>query len=107
MKTERYDDGGASSLYSTQTFAYTWHDNVKTQKIQRDSGEATYTFTYDYLVRRTKVTNPDSTFRTISYDDLNNIKIVKDEDLKEKRYGYDWRDRLIWTREYLNSTTIY
>ncbi|MBI2183589.1 MAG: RHS repeat-associated core domain-containing protein [Thaumarchaeota archaeon] len=38
---------------------------------------------------------------------VNTTRPTLNEDGKKNVYGYDWRDRLIWTREYVNSTTYY
>ncbi len=46
-------------------------------------------------------------YQNLSYDDVSNFKTNIDEDGMKKVFGYDWRDRLIWTREYLNSTYYY
>ena len=65
-KVERW--GSGTSAYSTVTYAYNWQDQVASYT--DENGHVT-TYAYDYLGRQTRVTNPDSTYGTVTYDDTN------------------------------------
>ncbi|TLY17896.1 MAG: RHS repeat protein, partial [Thaumarchaeota archaeon] len=54
-----------------------------------------------------KVTNPDGTTRTTSYDDVSNVKTVTDENGHQTSYGYDWGGRLLWVRQFTSPTSYY
>jgi len=65
-KVERY--GSGSTVYSDVHYTYNWQDMVASFTDER--GHVT-TYAYDYLGRQTRVTNPDSTYGTVTYDDTN------------------------------------
>jgi RHS repeat-associated protein len=95
-KTEAY----LSALVLTEEYTYNYQNNVKTHT---DSGGHTSSYEYDSRGRTTKIANPDSTFKEMSYDDASNTVSVFDENQHKKEYGYDWIGNLLWIKEYSGS----
>lgn len=60
-----------------------------------DAMQNTYSVSYDFLGRRTRLANPDGSYRTTTYDDVNNVVYVYDELNRRTSYQYDWAGRLI------------
>ncbi|MBM3250058.1 MAG: hypothetical protein FJZ09_04340 [Candidatus Omnitrophica bacterium] len=60
-------------------------------------------FEYDCLGRNTKITNPDSSFRTIQYSDWTQIKT--DENGNQTRSTFDAFNRLVKQEEFAGSNT--
>jgi len=75
-----------STIYTTENFTYSWL--FKPDSITTKSG-TTYMY-YDSLARIYKTTNPDGTNVITSYDNVNNIQNVADENGHLTQYGYDW-----------------
>src|SRR5205807_1036580 len=73
-KVERWN---GTAPYSVETYTYNWHGGVATKTTAAGN---TYTYTYDSSGRLTRATNPDATYQMVSYDDVNNVKTVTDED---------------------------
>ena len=92
---QRYN---GSSVYSTQLYTYNWDNLVASNTTAAGS---IYSYTYDQDGRLIKTTNPGgSSTVTRSYDDVNNIKTVTDENGHEKQYVYGWNGLLASVREY-------
>lgn len=100
-KVERWN---GSSVYSSETYTYNWLDGVATKTTATAN---TYTYTYDSLGRLTKLNNPGTTYQTTSYDDVNNMKTVTDENGHQKKFGYDWNSRLASVKEFNSSTNYF
>ncbi|MDE1853769.1 MAG: RHS repeat protein [Thaumarchaeota archaeon] len=94
----------SSSLYSTESYAYNWCDTVSSKTT---AALNTYTYSYDYQCRQTKLTNPDTTYATTSYDDVNNLKTISDENGHQTVYAYDWNQRLTSVKQYNSSTNYF
>ncbi|MDP3487722.1 MAG: hypothetical protein Q8S19_07300, partial [Bacillota bacterium] len=62
------------------------------------------TYQNDILGRLTRHTNPDNTFRTYAYDDVNRTVTVTLENLSKSQLAYDRLGRLIEERAWLNNT---
>jgi RHS repeat-associated protein len=82
---------GSGSLYSTESYAYQYDDLVSTVT---DPGNDTYTYTYDFLGRKTQVQYPDSSTVSYSYDDTNNRVTFTNGRNYDRIYWYDWLSRL-------------
>ncbi len=93
-----------SSVYSSESYTFNWVDVVATKTTATGN---TYTYSYDWSGRLTKLTNPDTTYETTSYDDVNNLKTVADENGHQRVYALDWNQRLVSVKEYNSSTTYY
>jgi YD repeat-containing protein len=102
-KVERWN---GSSVYSSETCKYNWVDAVATKTTATGN---TYTYSYDWNGRLTKLTNPDSpaTYQTTAYDDVNNLKTFIDERGHQTVYTYDWNNRLSSVKQYNSSTNYY
>ncbi|MBU7017062.1 MAG: RHS repeat protein, partial [Theionarchaea archaeon] len=95
-KTEAY----LSALVLAEEYTYNYQNNVETHT---DSGGHTSSYEYDSRGRTTKIANPDSTFKEMSYDDASNTVSVFDENQHKKEYDYDWVGNLLWIKEYTGS----
>ncbi|HEV2226817.1 MAG TPA: hypothetical protein VGR56_08450 [Nitrososphaerales archaeon] len=100
-RTERWN---GTSLYSTVRYTYNWVDKVATKTLAVGS---VYTYFYDSQGRQTKLMNPDRTNATISYDDVNNVKTMTDENGHKTVYAYDWNFRLLTVKQYNTSTNYF
>jgi RHS repeat-associated protein len=65
-KVERW--GSGTSAYSNVIYTYNWQD--KAASFTDERGHVT-TYAHDYLGRQTRMTNPDSTYGTVAYNDVN------------------------------------
>jgi RHS repeat-associated protein len=86
----------------TETYTHNYQDNVKTVT---SPGGHTYSYEYDSQGRKTRIQNPDSTFKEIQYNDTSNTVRVLDENQHKKEYHYDWTGNLLWVKEYTDSVT--
>jgi RHS repeat-associated protein len=68
VKVERWGDG--TSAYSWTTSGYNWQDQVSTHA--DEMGHVTKNV-FDYLGRLTRTTNPDLSYTTVAYDDVNRV----------------------------------
>ncbi|HEV2225437.1 MAG TPA: RHS repeat-associated core domain-containing protein, partial [Nitrososphaerales archaeon] len=112
--TKQYFDGLArqtkvqkwngSSVYSAETYTYNWVDEVAKKTTGTNN---TYAYSYDWNGRLTKLTNPDTTYSTTSYDDVKNMKNIADERGHKTVYVYDWNQRLKYVNEYNSTSTHY
>ncbi|WP_427340070.1 hypothetical protein [Caloranaerobacter sp. DY30410] len=85
---------------------YTYDFNTGKIKTYTDGNGNTTTYTYDSLKRLTKITNPDRTYKTLEYDDTNNIVTLTDEKGHKKRKIYDRLGRLKKEQEIKNGAWI-
>ncbi|MBU7025318.1 MAG: hypothetical protein HXS48_00135, partial [Theionarchaea archaeon] len=92
------------TIYFTETYTYNHQDKVKTVT---DPGGHTYTYEYDSKGRKTKVVNPDSSFRQIQYNDISNTVTILDENQHKTEHHYNWVGNLLWVREYTDATNYY
>lgn len=102
-KAERYN---GTTLYSIQLLGYNWQDQ---QSYQTDAMGRTTKTNYDYLGRAVKVTNPDNTYSTMTYDDyrltVTYCSYTATNTLTHKTANvYDYLGRHNSTREYTSST---
>jgi YD repeat-containing protein len=72
-----------------------------------DALNHTYSFEYDARGRPIEITKPDSTSKSIVYDDVNNSITVFDENLHKKELKYDWTNKLVWVKEFYDSVNYY
>lgn len=86
---------------NTQTISelYTYNFNTGNKTSYTDGRGKKFVYEYDELGRLTKETNPDLTYKTISYDDSNNITILTTEKPFSVRQQYDGLGRLIKNEE--------
>ncbi|OGS56643.1 MAG: hypothetical protein A3K60_01385 [Euryarchaeota archaeon RBG_19FT_COMBO_56_21] len=95
VKVERW--GGLGSNYSYVMYGNSWQDQILYVRDER--GHVT-SFEYDLLGRPTKVINPDASFATIYYDDLN-ITVTRVDELGHKSVEmFDAIGQLNATREF-------
>jgi YD repeat-containing protein len=94
----------SSAVISRDQYSYNWQGRIK--NYTSPMGGVT-TYLYDYLGRLTKVTNPDSTARIISYDDRNLIQSKFDENGHRTDNLYDALQRLTGVREYYSQSAYY
>lgn len=99
-KVERWN---GSSLFSSATFTNNWLDAVASKTTAAGN---TYTYSYDWNGRETKVTNPDTTYSKTIYDDVNNLKTNIDERGHKTIFAYNWNNWLTSVKQY-NSTSNY
>ncbi|MEM0343597.1 MAG: RHS repeat-associated core domain-containing protein [Thermoplasmata archaeon] len=105
VKAERYGTG--SIVYSSESFAYNWQDQVRAHTDAR--GHVT-TVAYDFLGRQTRVTYPDRNYTIVAYDDINNIVTWSSYNYSSGALThrlakvYDDLGRLNATREYTTAT---
>ncbi|MBU7028113.1 MAG: exo-alpha-sialidase [Theionarchaea archaeon] len=100
-KTEWYI---SPTNYLTETYTYNYLDKVVTRT---DPGGHVYFCEYDSYGRPIKIYNPDSTYRQVHYDDTTGTVTVIDENQHKKEYHYNWAGRLVWVKEYTDSTNYY
>jgi RHS repeat-associated protein len=96
---------GTSTTYPRSSVEY-WHDWQDQVSVYRDAGGHYSSYEYDFLGRIINTTNPDLTFWTISYDDVNKTVTRTDENGHKVAMVYDNGGRHVATREY-NSTSSY
>jgi len=83
---------------------YDWQNNVKSHTAPNGN---TTSYIYDYLGRLVKVTNPDGTYRTKSYDGTNLIESSYDENGHRTDLTYDANGRITGVREYYAISAFY
>ena len=90
--------------YTTETYTYDYLDNLLTKT---DPGGHVYSYQYDSRGRTTKMINPDGTFKAIEFDDVDaRVKYIY-ENGHCREYQYDWVQRVIAVREYVDSVNFY
>ncbi len=94
---------GSGTLYAIMSYTYQYNDLVKTVT---DSGNDTYTYTYDFLGRRTQFSYPDSVSVSYSYDDTNNKVTFTNGRGYDRIYWYDWLNRLKKVEEEYTTDTF-
>jgi RHS repeat-associated protein len=112
--TKEYFDGLArltevqrwngTSVYSAQYYTCNWLNAVASNET---ANQDVYTYSYDWNGNLVKVTNPDNSYVTTSYDYVHNTKTVTDERGHQTVYGYDWNQRLTSVEQYNSSTNYY
>ncbi len=100
LTVERYGDG--ASAYSSVNYSYNWQDKVS--RFTNELGYAT-SYSYDYLGRETKQVFPGGTsFKTVTYDDVNSTVIRTDELGHKTAQVYDDAGRLGSTWEFYTAS---
>jgi RHS repeat-associated protein len=87
---------GSGTLHATQSYAYRYDDFLSTAT---DSGDDTYTYSYDFLGRYIQATYPDSSSVSCSYDDTSNRITSTNGRGYNTIYWYDWLSQLIKVEE--------
>jgi len=88
----------------TEIYTYNYQNNLK---MRTDPGGHIYSYEYDSKGRKTKMLNPDSTFKQIQYNDITNTVTFYDENIHKKEYRYDWMGNLLRVKEYTDSQNYY
>jgi RHS repeat-associated protein len=101
-KVERY--GSGSTVYSDVEYTYNWQDKIASQT---DELNHVTTYAYDCMGRLVRTTNPDTSYRTVTYDDLANIVTYTDELGHPVAQVFDDLGRLTATREYTSVSAYY
>jgi RHS repeat-associated protein len=87
---------GSGTLYAAESYTYHYNDSVKTAT---DPGNDQYTYTYDFLGRKTQIQYPDSSTVSYSYNDTT-YRITRTNGRGYRTiYWYDWVSRLIKVEE--------
>jgi RHS repeat-associated protein len=89
-------------LSLTTTYTYDFRGNVLTQKV----GGLTTTNVYDNAGLRTKVTYPDSTYLTYTYDDAHRLIEIDDVAGDAKKFTYDNASNLTAVNVYDPSSNL-
>src|SRR5204863_1947322 len=63
---------------------------------QRDGNNNTYSYNYDLLKRKTRMTYPDGTFEDFSYDAAGNLTIYGNRARNHRYSSFDNRNRQTW-----------
>ncbi|MGD2250943.1 MAG: RHS repeat-associated core domain-containing protein [Candidatus Methanofastidiosia archaeon] len=87
---------GSGTLYATTSYTYRYDNKVKTVT---DPGSDIYTYSYDFLGRKTQIQYPDSSTVIYSYDDTNHNVTVTNGRGYDTIYWFDWVKRLTKVEE--------
>ncbi|MBU7044908.1 MAG: RHS repeat protein [Theionarchaea archaeon] len=82
-----------------EEYTYNYLEKIETRT---DPLQLVYTYEYDSMGRILKTYNPDGTYTSTVYNDLQNTVQIHDENLSRKEYAYDWNGNLISVKEYTN-----
>jgi RHS repeat-associated protein len=102
--TKGYSGGLSSSVLVSANATYNWQNTART--FVAPNGNVT-TYSYDYRGRLVKTTNPDTSYKLASFDDLNLVTSNYDENGHRTDYVYDALHRLIAVREYSSVSSYF
>lgn len=85
--------------------SYTYYMNTGLVASYTDGNNHTTSYEYDSVGRKIKETNSDNSFKTINYDDINNITTLTLENGHKIRNDYDGLGRLVKREELQEGTS--
>jgi RHS repeat-associated protein len=92
------------STYLVETYTYDYQGNILTRT---DPGGYTSSCEYDSRGRPVKISNPDATYKQVSYDDMTNTVVLYDENQHKKEYHMNWTQDIQQVKEYTDAVTYY